>query len=376
MITRILESRSSVGPVLAYNDRKVWEGNAEMVTVRNAHGETLYAASRAMDALVSNPAVSVRARKIAFHMTVGPGADDPPMTDDDIVRYVDDVMAGLGYGLQPYVIYRHEDIDRAHYHVVSVNVLPDGRMVDRRNDRRRLLSLQQRLAPKYGFRVGLAEAAESPAVKPARMRAGMKDVLSTMRADFMDAASWRLSPPLEASLSAALGAWGIETRRLAGKDGAPYVSFRGTDAAGKPVGRFVSSRRVLGMDMLGFLDGRIEAQRPDPDNEEAARIAGAVRDALSRSASLEEFSAALRRLHLHLHLVSEGEAQTRGKDPIPRRAARTGGIAGLVVADRVSRRTYSDRELGVDMSRVRSLPQKSPRIKAARTRNAVRGIKI
>ena len=36
----------------------------------------------------------------------------------------------LGFGEQPYVIYKHEDIDRHHIHIVTVNVSEEGKRLN------------------------------------------------------------------------------------------------------------------------------------------------------------------------------------------------------------------------------------------------------
>ena len=151
MVTRILKSRNSIAPVLDYNEQKVWRGDAVLLVARNIESDSPYAISKAMKALENNPAVSARARKFAFHMTVCPGVDDPEMADGTILEYIDDVMSRLGYGRQPYAVYRHNDIDREHYHVVSVNADERGRMIDRKNNAPRLMKVQRELADKYGF---------------------------------------------------------------------------------------------------------------------------------------------------------------------------------------------------------------------------------
>ena len=349
MVTRILESRKSVAPVLDYNEQKVWSGNAVLLAARNVESDSPYAISSAMMSLENNPAISARARKLAFHMTVGPGVDDPDMNNDQILAYIDDVMSRLGYGSQPYAVYRHNDIDREHYHIVSVNADKKGRMIDRRNNAHRLMRIQRDLSKKYGFHVGRAEISSMPTMKPARIRAGMKNMLSVMCADFEDAASWSMSSP--EMIRAALSSWGLEIKDARRLDGTTYIAIRGIDSNGDPVGRFLSTRRILGMDATDYL--RLHPV-PHRDNEtaEEGRVADDIRKALSESSSVETLRAALERMHLHLYLVANGKKARRSED-----------IVDAMVADRRTRKVYSFGELGIDIQRLRELPLKEKKMR-------------
>ena len=349
MVTRILESRRSVAPVLDYNEQKVWGGNAVLLAARNVRSDSPYAISSAMMRLENNPAVSARARKLAFHMTVGPGVDDPRLDDAQILSYIDDVMARLGYGAQPYAVYRHNDIDREHYHVVSVNADERGHMIDRGNNAPRLMKIQRELSKKYGFHVGRADNLLATAMKPVRIRAGMKNMIAVMRADFEDAASWRMSSP--GMLNAALSAWGLEAKGVLRPDGTTCVVMRGVDAGGNPVGRYLTTRRILGVDAADYLTTR-PVPRRDEDGD--GRVAEGLRKALAESASIEALRASLERMHLHLYLTWAAGRRTR----------RSENIADAMVADRKGRRVYSFRELGVDYRRLQELPLKEKKDRA------------
>lgn len=42
----------------------------------------------------------------------------------------EEYMQRMGYGDQPYEVYLHRDIARAHLHIISVPVGPDGQKID------------------------------------------------------------------------------------------------------------------------------------------------------------------------------------------------------------------------------------------------------
>lgn len=71
--------------------------------------------------------------------------------DMELIRQA---ITDLGYGEQPYAVYRHHDIARQHYHVVSVRSDRDGNRISAWHDRQKLQVLMRRLGPELGFTVG------------------------------------------------------------------------------------------------------------------------------------------------------------------------------------------------------------------------------
>ena len=57
----------------------------------------------------------------------------------------------LGYGDQPYLIFKHEDINRHHLHIVSVNVDENGRRLNKDFIHRRSKRIPTELERKYGL---------------------------------------------------------------------------------------------------------------------------------------------------------------------------------------------------------------------------------
>lgn len=60
-------------------------------------------------------------------------------------------MESLGYGQQPYVVYRHRDIARTHLHIVSVRVDESGKKIDHNNELKRAIRICRQLERDYGL---------------------------------------------------------------------------------------------------------------------------------------------------------------------------------------------------------------------------------
>lgn len=96
---------------------------------------------------------SIRCEKMSFHATVSPSVTDkiPP---EKIPEFIREYMEKMGYGKQPYIVYRHDDTGRIHYHIVSVRVDENGRKIPDFQERRRSQQALKELAEKYGYDVG------------------------------------------------------------------------------------------------------------------------------------------------------------------------------------------------------------------------------
>lgn len=108
-----------------------------------------------------------RTKLPAFHMSVNPGENDRKLTDGEAREFIGKIMRELGYGDQPYRIYKHTDIERAHYHVVSIRVDGEGRKIKDGNEHKRLQNILKRLEKDYGYKLGRGDGEENSETKEA-----------------------------------------------------------------------------------------------------------------------------------------------------------------------------------------------------------------
>lgn len=153
MVVKIHMSAASTKGPLDYNERKVAMGEAEVVGVSGMKNDSLATIYRTFEEYERNPAISAKTRSLAFHMTVNPGPGERRDTATTM-SYISELMDRLGYGDQPYVVYRHNDIDREHFHVVSVRVDRTGKVIGDSFMRRNLQSIMKDINPRYGYVTG------------------------------------------------------------------------------------------------------------------------------------------------------------------------------------------------------------------------------
>ena len=148
MVLKIMQPASSSCFSLEYNEKKCSSGEAILL---HKHGIDESLGIDGTFRLYERR--NIRTENLSFHMSVNPSPDEH-LTDDQVKAFVADMMQGLGYGNQPYVIYCHQDIDRKHYHVVSVRVNEQGRKIHDFQENRRCLQLLAAIAPKYNLTPG------------------------------------------------------------------------------------------------------------------------------------------------------------------------------------------------------------------------------
>lgn len=91
-----------------------------------------------------------RTKKPVLHISLNPHPDDR-LTDQDFEILAREYLDKLGFGEQPYIIYKHEDIDRHHIHIVTVNVNEQGKRLDQSFLFRRSKKITTELEEKYGL---------------------------------------------------------------------------------------------------------------------------------------------------------------------------------------------------------------------------------
>lgn len=91
-----------------------------------------------------------RTKKPVLHISLNPHPDDK-LTDQDFEILAREYLDKLGFGEQPYIIYKHMDIDRHHIHIVTVNVNEQGKRLNQDFLFRRSKKITTELEEKYNL---------------------------------------------------------------------------------------------------------------------------------------------------------------------------------------------------------------------------------
>ena len=151
MIAKI-SSTENLGGVLGYNFKKVEKGEASILLVAELYQDregryTMEDVLADMEALIPK---NCRTKKTVFHCSLNPHPDEK-LSDETLTQIAKEYMEALGYGKQPYIVFKHNDIAREHIHIVSLRVDSEGKKLNDKFEKRRSKLITDTLERKFGL---------------------------------------------------------------------------------------------------------------------------------------------------------------------------------------------------------------------------------
>ena len=151
MIAKI-SATENLGGSLGYNFKKVEKGEASILLAaelyQNKEGRyTMGEVFADMEALIPK---KCRTRKTVFHCSLNPHPDER-LSDETLMQIAKEYMEALGYGKQPYIVFKHNDIAREHIHIVSLRVDGEGRKINDKFEKRRSKKITDALEKRFGL---------------------------------------------------------------------------------------------------------------------------------------------------------------------------------------------------------------------------------
>ena len=125
MVAKISVGSSLYG-ALAYNGEKINESKGRLLASNRIFndGTGRVDIRKAMEGFLSCMPEHTRVEKPVVHISLNPHPDDR-LTDTEFQDIAREYLEKMGFGNQPYLVFKHEDIDRHHLHIVTVRVRPD-----------------------------------------------------------------------------------------------------------------------------------------------------------------------------------------------------------------------------------------------------------
>ena len=151
MIAKIGRSANLYG-ALAYNQLKVENENGQilfankMIETASGHYSVAQLAQSFAPYLIANR----NTEKHTLHISLNPDPNDK-VSDDKFQEMAEEYMREMGYGEQPFVVFKHTDIDRNHIHIVSVCVDEQGKKISDKFEKMRSMNLCRELERKHGL---------------------------------------------------------------------------------------------------------------------------------------------------------------------------------------------------------------------------------
>ena len=151
MIAKI-SATENLGGALGYNFKKVEKGEASILLAAELYQDkegtyTMAEVFADMQALIPE---KCRTKKMVFHCSLNPHPDEK-LSDETLTQIAKEYMEALGYGNQPYIVFKHNDIAREHIHIVSLRVDSRGRKINDKFEKRRSKKITDALERKFGL---------------------------------------------------------------------------------------------------------------------------------------------------------------------------------------------------------------------------------
>ena len=184
MIAKI-SSTANLGGALGYNFKKVRQEEATVLLAnglyQNQDGK--YSMEQVLSDMRQLIPDKCRTKNTVFHCSLNPHPDEK-LSDERLVQIAKEYMEALGYGKQPYIVFKHNDIAREHIHIVSLRVDSKGRKINDKYEGRRSKKITDVLEKKYNL-IPSSKVSEKPTTETPKvdvMQGNIKEqVANTVR---------------------------------------------------------------------------------------------------------------------------------------------------------------------------------------------------
>jgi hypothetical protein len=289
---------SSLYGALSYNGEKVNAGEGKLLATHKVfdQGDGKLDIARCMEDFRRYIPEQVRCEKPVAHISLNPHPDDR-LNDAELMNMAQEYLEGIGYGNQPYVVFKHSDISREHLHIVTLNVDERGRRLSDRYIHRRskratdALEKQYNLHPSGSRRQRLEQGVLNKVdASQGNVRRQVGNVLRYISGNyrFQTIGEYR----------ALLSLYDITVEEVRGeKDGREYRGFvySATDDNGEKIGNPIKASRFGKYAGCEAFDKRCSTSKTDIQNKDLGRYTkGKVFAAMHRARSRKELVSILK----------------------------------------------------------------------------------
>ncbi len=230
-----------------------------------------------------------KTKKPVLHISLNPHPDDK-LTDQDFEILAREYLEKLGFGEQPFIIYKHEDIDRHHIHIVTVNVNEHGKRLNQDFLFRRSKRITTELEEKYNLHKAQREkiTPDMPIIKVDPTGDIKRQVANTVKMVGM-----RYKFQTLGEYNAVLSLFNVKCEQTDGKvNGREYhgLVYFATDDEGKVIANPFKASRVGKFASRTAVESRFERAK---DKIDITPTRNRVADVLSHTTDKEDFTSKL-----------------------------------------------------------------------------------
>ena len=151
MIAKI-SATENLGGAIGYNFKKVEKGEASILLAQGLfqNKEGTYTMAEVFADMQAVIPEKCRTKKMVFHCSLNPHPDEK-LSNETLTQIAKEYMKALGYGMQPYIVFKHNDIAREHIHIVSLRIDGEGKKINDKFEKRRSKKITDALERKFGL---------------------------------------------------------------------------------------------------------------------------------------------------------------------------------------------------------------------------------
>lgn len=320
MVAKINNGTSIYG-ALVYNLDKVNENNASVIHTNkiiqdpfDTNKISMQKALLSFEPYLTANEIYGRTQKPVVHISLNPSPEDE-LSDDEFSKLAADYLEKLGYKDQPYIVFKHNDIDREHIHIVTIKIDEWGKKINDSFQKRRSMDACRELEVKFGLKQITDERKEESGqfIRPIDYRQG--DI------------KWQMSNVIRAVLSeykfqslgeynALLSCFNMEAKYVKGEEkDNPYhgIVYSTTDYEGKSLGNQIKSSRIGKFAGYTALTKTILKTKEELKDQPVPYKAKSIIDKVKReSTSIEELKVKLKEHKIDILLRYNEEGRLYG----------------------------------------------------------------
>jgi hypothetical protein len=129
----VIKTGHSIHRILNYNENKVREGVAECILATNYPMDVeQLSIKNKLNRMLKQAVLNENATRNSVHISLNFDPSEK-ISNEQLKEIADIYMQKIGFGEQPYLVYKHFDAGHPHIHIVSVKVRADGSRINMQN---------------------------------------------------------------------------------------------------------------------------------------------------------------------------------------------------------------------------------------------------
>ncbi len=299
MVAKISLGKSIYG-ALSYNAEKINKEKGRVLDTNKIYndGSGNIDIHRAFEDFKRWMPQHTRAEKTMMHISLNPHPDDV-LSEMQYTQLAHEYMEKMGFSEMPYLIVKHEDIDRHHIHIVALRVRPDGSCISDKNNFYRSKEITRELERKYGLHT--AERQKITPDMPIK-KIDLAGDIKRQVANTVKMVGMRYKFQTIGEYNAILGLYNVRCEQTDGRvNGREYhgLVYFATDDSGKTIASPFKASRLGKFASRTAIDGRMERAKDKIDIRPTKQ---AISEAMAESSGKEDFIANLKERNIDLIL--------------------------------------------------------------------------